>query len=138
MLRFIFNKDLTLEMVPDPDKHSWESDVFGHGWRAFAITINGYTRDPMRKISEGLNSTLQTAKTMTELRCALFHLQRHDHWQGINAEPESVLREQIKAKAMTKQHPSGAQSRRLMPFSSLFQKALSTNTSPRFSKIAEP
>ena len=48
-MRFIFNKDLTLEMVPDPDKHSWESDMFGHGWRAFAITINGYTRDPFEK-----------------------------------------------------------------------------------------
>jgi len=93
MLRFIFNKDLTLEMVPDPDKHSWESDVFGHGWRAFAITINGYTRDPMRKISEGLNSTLQTAKTMTELRCALFHLQRHDYWQGIN--DDEILKDEV-------------------------------------------
>ena len=101
MRHFIFNKDLTLEMVPDPDQHSWESDVFGHDWRAFAITINGYTRDPMRKICEGLNSTLQTTKTMTELRCALFHLQRHDHWQGINddameEEVRQILRQVVK------------------------------------------
>ena len=80
-------------MVPDPDQHSWDSDVFGHGWRAFSITTNGYTRDPMRRISEGLNSTLQTAKNMTELRRALLHLQRHDHWQGIN--DDEILKDEV-------------------------------------------
>ncbi len=81
-MTFIFNKDLSLEMVPDPDQHRWESDVFTQAWLEFALTINGYTRDPMRNTSEGM-STLRTARTMTELRCALFHLQRHDKWQGI-------------------------------------------------------
>jgi hypothetical protein len=47
----------------------------------FAHTINGYERDPGQKHC-GENSTVETARTMTELRCALFHLARQDRWQG--------------------------------------------------------
>ena len=30
---------------------------------------------------------------MTELRCALFHLQRHDYWQGIN--DDEILKDEV-------------------------------------------
>ena len=76
-MKEIANDDLKLEQIPDPDQGC-------DRWIYFAHSINGYTQHPLIKKREQ-HSSVQTARTLTELRCALFHLARADRWQGSTA-----------------------------------------------------
>ena len=81
-IKLIPNKDLVLENIPNPDDESFE---YEEPWLEFALTMNAYeacgnsesafeTRDIVFK--DPLNASL------TELRCALFVLQRHHRWNS--------------------------------------------------------
>ena len=78
----ISNEDLKFEKIPNPEDKS--SDYL-ETWEKFALTMNAYevcgnsesafeTRDKVFK--DPLNASL------TELRCALFVLQRHHRWNS--------------------------------------------------------
>jgi hypothetical protein len=80
--KLIPNKDLVLEKIPSPEDKSFE---YEEPWQEFALTINAYevcgnseaafeTRNKVFK--DPLNASL------TELRCALFVLQRHHRWNS--------------------------------------------------------
>ena len=80
--KLIPNKDLVLEKIPNPDD---KSSDYQETWMGFALTMNAYevcgnseaafeTRDKVFK--DPLNASL------TELRCALFVLQRHHRWNS--------------------------------------------------------
>ena len=70
----IRNKDLKLEKIPDPDGN-WNQ------WIRFAHTINGYEVQggftPCADLANG-----GEAKTLTELRCALFFEARRERHSG--------------------------------------------------------
>ena len=70
----IRNKDLKLEKIPDPDGN-WNQ------WVRFAHTINGYEVqggfEPCADLANG-----GEAKTLTELRCALFFEARRERHSG--------------------------------------------------------
>ncbi len=81
-IKSIPNKNLVLENIPNPDDESFE---YEEPWLEFALTMNAYvacgnsesafeTRDKVFK--DPLNASL------TELRCALFVLQRHHRWNS--------------------------------------------------------
>ena len=80
--KLIPNKDLVLEKIPSPEDKSFE---YEEPWQEFALTINAYevcgnseaafeTRNKVFK--DPLNASL------TELRCALFIVQRHHRWNS--------------------------------------------------------
>ena len=80
--KLIPNKDLVLQKIPNPEDKS--SDYL-ETWMGFALTMNAYevcgdsetafeTRNKVFK--DPLNASL------TELRCALFVLQRHHRWNS--------------------------------------------------------
>ena len=81
-IKLIPNENLDLEKIPNPEDKS--SDYL-ETWMGFALTMNAYevcgnsesafeTRDKVFK--DPLNASL------TELRCALFVLQRHHRWNS--------------------------------------------------------
>ena len=82
----VANEKLCLEKIPDPEKGIT-------GWIQFAHTINGYTEDPSKAKGQK-RSSVRSAQTLTELRCALFHLARADRWQG-NVVPVPNLEEDV-------------------------------------------
>lgn len=85
-MKEISNEDLTVIHISDPES--------GHDrWIHFAHTINGYEVDPLIKQTDP-HSSVHTARTLTELRCALFHLARADRWQGATA-PVPGLEEDV-------------------------------------------
>ena len=78
----ISNEELNLDKIPNPEDKSSE---YLEIWEKFALTMNAYevcgdsekafeTRDKVFK--DPLNASL------TELRCALFVLQRHHRWNS--------------------------------------------------------
>ena len=80
--KLIPNKNLVLEKIPNPDDKSFD---YQEPWIEFALTMNAYEvcgnsesafeiRDKVFK--DPLNASL------TELRCALFVLQRHHRWNS--------------------------------------------------------
>ena len=84
----ISNEELNLEKIPNPEDKS--SDYL-ESWMGFALTMNAYevcgnsesafeTRDKVFK--DPLNASF------TELRCALFLLQRHHRWNEPYSDPE--------------------------------------------------
>ena len=86
--KLIPNKDLFLEKIPNPEDTS--SD-YQETWEKFALTMNAYevcgnsesafeTRSKVFK--DPLNASL------TELRCALFIVQRHHRWNAPYSDPE--------------------------------------------------
>ena len=73
-MKQIGNQHLQLEKIPDPDGN-WDK------WVHFAYTINGY------EVQGGFNPCAELAnsgeaKTLTELRCALFFEARRDRHSG--------------------------------------------------------
>ena len=81
-IKFLPNENLVLEKIPNPDDKSSE---YQETWMGFALTMNAYevcgnseaafeTRNKVFK--DPLNASL------TELRCALFVLQRHHRWNS--------------------------------------------------------
>ena len=70
----ITNQDLQLDDIPDPDGN-WDA------WSRFAHTMNGYEIQggfqPCADLANG-----GEAKTLTELRCALFFEARRERHSG--------------------------------------------------------
>ena len=81
-IKFLPNENLDLEKIPNPEDKSFD---YQEPWDEFALTMNAYevcgnseaafeTRDKVFK--DPLHASL------TELRCALFVLQRHHRWNS--------------------------------------------------------
>lgn len=76
-MKEIRNSALKLDKIPDPD--GWI-----HDWVKFAHTINGY------EAAGGVAECAELvepgrAKTLTELRCALFFMSRADRHSGTDS-----------------------------------------------------
>ena len=81
-IKLIPNNDLDIEKIPNPEDESFD---YEEPWIEFALTMNAYevcgdsetafeTRSQVFK--DMLNASL------TELRCALFIVQRHHRWNS--------------------------------------------------------
>ena len=85
----ISNQNLKLEEIPDPDG-KWQQ------WVRFAHMVNGYEVqggfEPCADLANG-----GEAKTLTELRCALFFEARRDRHSGGRSTDESLIRELLGA-----------------------------------------
>ena len=81
----ISNQDLKLEKIPDPDGN-WNQ------WIRFAHTINGYDVQggfkPCADLANG-----GEAKTLTELRCALFFEARRERHSGGLTDVSDVVKQ---------------------------------------------
>ena len=103
-IKLIPNENLDLDKIPNPEDKS--SDYL-ETWMGFALTMNAYevcgdsdtafeTRSKVFK--DPLNASL------TELRCALFIVQRHHRWNAPYSDPEDkkvvellkLIREKVK------------------------------------------
>ena len=82
MVKLISNKDLVLENIPNPEGESFD---YHEVWEKFALTMNAYEvcgdsesafELKRQVLADPLNASL------TELRCALFVLQRHHRWNS--------------------------------------------------------
>ncbi|WP_413678100.1 hypothetical protein [Prochlorococcus sp. MIT 0916] len=80
--KLIPNKDLVLEKIPNPEDKSFE---YEEPWQEFALTINAYevcgnSESAFETRNKVFNDPLNAS--LTELRCALFVLQRHHRWNS--------------------------------------------------------
>lgn len=73
-MKEISNQDLQAELIPDP-----AGDLAD--WIEFALTINGYEVAGSFEACAALANN-KMAKTLTELRCALFFEARRDRHMG--------------------------------------------------------
>ena len=85
----ISNQDLKLDEIPDPDGN-WDA------WIRFAHTINGYDVQggfkPCADLANG-----GEAKTLTELRCALFFEARRERHSSDMSTDQSLICELLGA-----------------------------------------
>ena len=88
-MNLISNQDLKLKEIPDPDGNL-------NAWIRFAHTSDGYEVqggfEPCADLANG-----GEAKTLTELRCALFFEARRDRHSGGMSTDESLIRELLRA-----------------------------------------
>ncbi len=86
--KLIPNKDLVLEKIPNPDD---KSSDYQETWMGFALTMNAY------EVCGDSDTAFETRNkvfkdplkaSLTELRCALFVLQRHHRWNSPYSDPE--------------------------------------------------
>jgi hypothetical protein len=99
-MREIRNSSLKLDRIPNPDERINEND-----WVKFAHTINGY------ETAGGFSECAELAepgraKTLTELRCALFFMSRADRHSGTDStdSPElCTLLRKIRAKVQARE-----------------------------------
>ena len=84
----ISNQDLKLKEIPDPDGN-WNQ------WVRFAHTINGYEVqggfEPCADLANG-----GEAKTLTELRCALFFEARRERHSGGLTDVSDVVKQLLR------------------------------------------
>ena len=84
----ISNQDLQLDDIPDPDVN-WDA------WSRFAHTINGYDVQggfkPCADLANG-----GEAKTLTELRCALFFEARRERHSGGLTDVSDVVKQLLR------------------------------------------
>ena len=84
----ISNQDLKLKEIPDPDGN-WNQ------WVRFAHTINGYEVQggfsPCADLANG-----GEAKTLTELRCALFFEARRERHSGGLTDVSDVVKQLLR------------------------------------------
>jgi len=81
----ISNQDLKLEKIPDPDGN-WNQ------WIRFAHTINGYdVKGGFKPCADLANGG--EAKTLTELRCALFFEARRERHSGGLTDVSDVVKQ---------------------------------------------
>ena len=76
----IANEDLLLEKIPNPEG---ESSDYQETWAEFALTMNGYeVCGDFESCSDLASQVIKEPKnaSLTELRCALFFLQRRHRW----------------------------------------------------------
>ena len=88
--KLIPNKDLVLEKIPNPDD---KSSDYQETWMGFALTMNAYevcgdSDTAFETRSKVLKDPLKAS--LTELRCALFVLQRHHRWNAPYSDPEDA------------------------------------------------
>ena len=84
----ISNEELNLENIPDPED---QSSVDQEVWGEFALTMNAYKvygdlTAAFEKSGKVLKDPLNAS--LTELRCALFVLQRHHRWNEPYSDPD--------------------------------------------------
>ena len=87
-IKLIPNENLDLEKIPNPEDKS--SDYL-ETWMGFALTMNAYevcgdSETAFETRSKVLKDPLNAS--LTELRCALFVLQRHHRWNSPYSDPE--------------------------------------------------
>ena len=109
-IKYIPNEDLELDKIPNPDNESF--DFEGHpfesqlGWQRFALTIDGYNvAGGLEACSKCVSQVLSEKEkaTLTQMRCALFLIQRHVRW-AYNCSPQEprakavvrLIREKVK------------------------------------------
>ena len=81
-LNMISNHDLILEKIPNPEDQS--SDYL-EIWEKFALTMNAYdVCGNSEKAFEKRDKVFKdpVIASLTELRCALFIVQRHHRWNS--------------------------------------------------------
>jgi Ca-activated chloride channel family protein len=90
-MRQLTNRQLKLARIPDPD-----GDL--RDWDAFALTIDGYkVAGSFERCAELYHE--KTAKTLTELRCALFFASRKErHGESDESDAARVLLHSIREK----------------------------------------
>ena len=80
--KLIPNKDLVLEKIPKPGD---KSSDYQETWEEFALTMNAYEiYGDSETAFETRSKVFKDPKnaSLTELRCALFVLQRHHRWNS--------------------------------------------------------
>ena len=87
-IKLIPNENLDLEKIPNPEDKS--SDYL-ETWMEFALTLNAYevcgdSDTAFETRSKVFKDPLKAS--LTELRCALFLLQRHHRWNAPYSDPE--------------------------------------------------
>ena len=87
-IKLIPNENLDLEKIPNPEDKS--SDYL-ETWMGFALTMNAYevcgdSDTAFETRSKVFKDPLKAS--LTELRCALFVLQRHHRWNAPYSDPE--------------------------------------------------
>ncbi len=87
-IKLIPNENFDLEKIPNPEDKS--SDYL-ETWMGFALTMNAYevcgdSETAFETRSKVLKDPLNAS--LTELRCALFVLQRHHRWNSPYSDPE--------------------------------------------------
>ena len=78
----ISNEKLNLEKIPNPDD---KSSDYQETWEEFALTMNAYevcgdSETAIKTRSQVFKDMLNAS--LTELRCALFIVQRHHRWNS--------------------------------------------------------
>ena len=102
------NEDLLLEKIPNPEG---ESSDYQEIWKKFALTMNGYeVCGDFESCSDLASQVIKELKnaSLTELRCALFFLQRHHRWNAPYSDPEDenivnllkLIREKVRDKKL--------------------------------------
>ena len=87
-IKLIPNENLDLEKIPNPEDKS--SDYL-ETWMELALTMNAYevcgdSDTAFETRSKVFKDPLKAS--LTELRCALFVLQRHHRWNAPYSDPE--------------------------------------------------
>ena len=87
-IKLIPNENLVLAKIPNPDD---KSSDYQETWMGFALTMNAYevcgdSETAFETRSKVLKDPLNAS--LTELRCALFVLQRHHRWNSPYSDPE--------------------------------------------------
>tara|TARA_B100000965_G_scaffold298899_1_gene257261 strand:+ start:188 stop:520 length:333 start_codon:yes stop_codon:yes gene_type:complete len=86
--KLIPNENLDLEKIPNPED---KSSDYQETWMGFALTMNAYevcgdSDTAFETRSKVFKDPLKAS--LTELRCALFVLQRHHRWNAPYSDPE--------------------------------------------------
>ena len=87
-IKLIPNENLVLAKIPNPDD---KSSDYQETWMGFALTMNAYevcgdSDTAFETRSKVFKDPLKAS--LTELRCALFVLQRHHRWNADYSDPE--------------------------------------------------
>ena len=87
-IKLILNENLVLAKIPNPDD---KSSDYQETWMGFALTMNAYevcgdSETAFETRSKVFKDPLKAS--LTELRCALFVLQRHHRWNAPYSDPE--------------------------------------------------
>jgi len=88
-MRLIPNHRLVIARIPDPD-----GDM--SRWHTFAHSIDGYAEAGSLESCADLANN-QTARTLTELRCALFFEARRDRHSGGMSDVVPAVRDLLRA-----------------------------------------
>ena len=87
-IKLIPNEDLDIEKIPNPED---QSNGYQDLWEEFALTINAYEACGDFEAASELSSKVlkdPINASLTNLRCALFVLQRHHRWNFPYSDPE--------------------------------------------------